>query len=280
MDAVDHLIRIGLVNKAKVGIAGGSYGGYASAWGATYYSNRFAAAIPIVGVSNLVSRSVPRTFLRRCIMSITDTGRGINGMKSCSEARVLRQSVSNSYPDPPRKPGPTGRSRTGEGALQPSPVERKSPVRLVMYPGEGHGNAKSASRYDATPRMALVRPRPVQREADSSRDGIDPSGDRSSLSQGFFSLENKNSCHVTAEVHSGLRYPVFCSESLRLSRIGRRGTKPHKPNQSKSLQVQTRNPHPRGGSMATDFPSPKRLQSRRLFFGGRFSRTYIPATAE
>ena len=29
----------------------------------------------------------------------------------------------------------------------------KAPVRLVMYPGEGHGNAKSASRYDATLRM-------------------------------------------------------------------------------------------------------------------------------
>ena len=28
----------------KVGITGGSYGGYASAWGATYYSERFAAA--------------------------------------------------------------------------------------------------------------------------------------------------------------------------------------------------------------------------------------------
>ncbi|HRO26948.1 MAG TPA: prolyl oligopeptidase family serine peptidase, partial [Luteimonas sp.] len=38
VDGVDHLVGIGLVDKARVGITGGSYGGYASAWGATYYS--------------------------------------------------------------------------------------------------------------------------------------------------------------------------------------------------------------------------------------------------
>jgi len=35
VDGVDHLIDIGLVDRDKVGITGGSYGGYASAWGAT-----------------------------------------------------------------------------------------------------------------------------------------------------------------------------------------------------------------------------------------------------
>ena len=40
----------------KVGITGGSYGGYASAWGATYYSDRFAASVMFVGISNKLSK--------------------------------------------------------------------------------------------------------------------------------------------------------------------------------------------------------------------------------
>ena len=35
VDGVDHLVSIGLVDADRVGITGGSYGGYASAWGAT-----------------------------------------------------------------------------------------------------------------------------------------------------------------------------------------------------------------------------------------------------
>jgi dipeptidyl aminopeptidase/acylaminoacyl peptidase len=45
IDAVDHLIEIGLVDREKVGITGGSYGGYASAWAATFHSERFAASL-------------------------------------------------------------------------------------------------------------------------------------------------------------------------------------------------------------------------------------------
>ena len=56
IDGIDHLIEIGMVDRSKVGITGGSYGGYAAAWGATYYSDRFAAAIPFVGISNAISK--------------------------------------------------------------------------------------------------------------------------------------------------------------------------------------------------------------------------------
>ena len=37
-------------------ITGGSYGGYASAWGATYYSDRFAASVMFVGISEQISK--------------------------------------------------------------------------------------------------------------------------------------------------------------------------------------------------------------------------------
>src|SRR4030095_8541438 len=55
VDAVDHLVRMGLVDPARVGITGGSYGGYATAWASTRYTERFAAGVMFVGISDLIS---------------------------------------------------------------------------------------------------------------------------------------------------------------------------------------------------------------------------------
>src|SRR5690606_13683682 len=56
VDAVDHLVETGLVDKERVGVTGGSYGGYATGWLATRYSDRFAAGVMFVGISNKVSK--------------------------------------------------------------------------------------------------------------------------------------------------------------------------------------------------------------------------------
>ena len=56
VNGVDHLINIGLADKDKVGVTGGSYGGYATAWLSTKYSDRFAAGVMFVGISNKVSK--------------------------------------------------------------------------------------------------------------------------------------------------------------------------------------------------------------------------------
>src|SRR5438552_16067535 len=63
VDGVDHLVKMGLVDEKKVGITGGSYGGYATAWGSTYYSDRFAAGFMFVGLSHLVSKGGPTDIL-------------------------------------------------------------------------------------------------------------------------------------------------------------------------------------------------------------------------
>jgi dipeptidyl aminopeptidase/acylaminoacyl peptidase len=56
IDGIEYLASKGLIDKNKVGIGGGSYGGYFSALGATKYSEYFAAAIPFVGVTNQLSK--------------------------------------------------------------------------------------------------------------------------------------------------------------------------------------------------------------------------------
>ena len=56
VDFKNHLVDLGLVDTKRVGITGGSYGGYASAWGATKLTEHFAASVMFVGVTNQLSK--------------------------------------------------------------------------------------------------------------------------------------------------------------------------------------------------------------------------------
>src|SRR5699024_7382968 len=53
---VDELIKAGIADSARIGVTGGSYGGYATGWMATRYTNRFAAGVMFVGISNNISK--------------------------------------------------------------------------------------------------------------------------------------------------------------------------------------------------------------------------------
>jgi dipeptidyl aminopeptidase/acylaminoacyl peptidase len=57
LTGIDHLIQLGLVDKYRVGIGGGSYGGYTSAWAATKHSDRFKAAVVFAGIANQISKA-------------------------------------------------------------------------------------------------------------------------------------------------------------------------------------------------------------------------------
>ncbi|MBR8743198.1 S9 family peptidase [Nocardiopsis sp. MG754419] len=61
IDAVDWAVEQGYADPDRVAILGGSYGGYAALVGAAFTPDRFAAAVDIVGISNLASfmRSLP-----------------------------------------------------------------------------------------------------------------------------------------------------------------------------------------------------------------------------
>jgi dipeptidyl aminopeptidase/acylaminoacyl peptidase len=61
VDAVEHLVSRGIVDRERVGIYGGSYGGYAALVGAAFTPEVFRCAIDMVGPSNLrtLIESVP-----------------------------------------------------------------------------------------------------------------------------------------------------------------------------------------------------------------------------
>jgi dipeptidyl aminopeptidase/acylaminoacyl peptidase len=154
VDAVDHLVDIGLIDRAKVGITGGSYGGYASAWGATYYTERFAAAVMFVGISNKVSK-VGTT-------DIANEEYHVHALKRPWEDWQFVLERSPVYHAEKSRTPTLILHGTADPRVHPTQslefyrhlkLHGNTPVRLVRYPGEGHGNARAASRLDYNLRL-------------------------------------------------------------------------------------------------------------------------------
>lgn len=154
IDAVDHLIAQGITDKTKVGVTGGSYGGYATAWLSTKYSERFAAGVMFVGISDKVSKvgttDIPdEEFLVHALKRPWDA---FDFFAERSPIRYVKQAqtpllIMHGKDDP--RVHPT-QSMELYRFLK---VLNQTPVRLVLYPGEGHGNRKAAARYDYHLRM-------------------------------------------------------------------------------------------------------------------------------
>lgn len=154
IDGVDHLIKMGLVDEKKVGITGGSYGGYATAWGSTYYSDRFAAGVMFVGLSNLVSCAgttdiAQEMFLvhhRKWLWDDWNYHIDRSPVKYVEKHKTPLL-ILHGKNDPRVHP-----SQSLE-LYRHLKVRNQAPVRLVLYPGEGHGNRRAASRLDYNIRL-------------------------------------------------------------------------------------------------------------------------------
>ncbi len=154
VDAVDHLIEIGLVDRAKVGVTGGSYGGYATAWCSTFYSDRFAAGVMFVGISNLLSKfgttDIPNEITlvhwRKSLWDDWDLFLERSPVYHVEKARTPLL-ILGGKDDTRVHPGQSME------LYRTMKVLNKAPVRLVRYPGEGHGNRKAGGRYDYNLRL-------------------------------------------------------------------------------------------------------------------------------
>jgi len=151
---VDHLVAEGLVDRDRVGITGGSYGGYASAWGATYYTERFAAAVMFVGISELVVKEgtsdIPRELYlvhqKHWPWEAWDYYRERSPIYYVEKARTPILILGGDR-DPRVHPSQS------LALYRHLKTLGNTPVRLVQYPGEGHGNRRAASRLDYNLRM-------------------------------------------------------------------------------------------------------------------------------
>lgn len=154
VDAIGALEAMGLTDKAKVGITGGSYGGYASAWGATALSEHFAASVMFVGISNQISKfgttDIPNEM--HLVHSRKWPWEDWQGMLEVSPIYHVDKAktpilILHGAEDPRVAP-----SQSYE-LYRNIKVRTDTPTRLVLYPGEGHGNRKAAAQYDYNIRM-------------------------------------------------------------------------------------------------------------------------------
>ena len=154
VDGVDELIEVGAVDRNKVGVTGGSYGGYATGWMSTKYTDRFAAGVMFVGISDNISKwgtsDIPEELYlvhaRKRIWEDYQHYLERSPIYYAGQAKtplLIMHGKEDTRVDP-------GQSYELYRHIK---TRTETPVRLVLYPGEGHGNARSTARFDYNVRM-------------------------------------------------------------------------------------------------------------------------------
>lgn len=150
IDAIAAFDELGLIDRERVGIVGGSYGGYTAAWAATKESEHFAAAVsfvPFVDVqTKWLTSDIPTEFLLVHYQErAPHEQRGYLADRSpltwapqCRTPLLLSGGTSDPRVHPSQ---PFMLYRAVRYATE-------TPVRYVQYPGEGHGNRSNVHQYD------------------------------------------------------------------------------------------------------------------------------------
>ncbi len=149
IDGIDHLIDIGYVDIDRVGIGGGSYGGYFAAWSATRHTDRFAASVMFVGISNQVSKrnTTDIPYEDYYVHWGYWTHEDWQDVYSRSPVKYANQSLTPTLilhgdADPRVHPS------QGLEMYRALKLHGNAPVRLIWYENEGHGNARNVHRLD------------------------------------------------------------------------------------------------------------------------------------
>ncbi|MDX1637716.1 MAG: S9 family peptidase [Balneolaceae bacterium] len=154
VDGVDYLIDRGIADPDRVGVTGGSYGGYATGWLSTRYTDRFAAGVMFLGISDNISKwgtsDIPEElYLVHARQRIWEDYQfflersPIFHAGNADTPLLIMAGKEDTRVDP-------GQSYEMYRHLK---TRTETPVRLVLYPGEGHGNARATARYDYNLRM-------------------------------------------------------------------------------------------------------------------------------
>ncbi len=144
IDAVAWTIKEGIADKDRIGIMGGSYGGYATLVGLTFTPDVFACGVDIVGPSSIITlmeaippywKPILEMFTKKVGDHRTEEGR-----------KFLASRSPITHVDKIRKP-----LLIGQGANDPRVKQAEAdqivaamkkhniPVIYVLYPDEGHG---------------------------------------------------------------------------------------------------------------------------------------------
>ena len=146
----DWLPSVG-VDSGRVALYGGSYGGYLVLAGLTFYPERWAAGVDIVGISSLVTflrnTSAYRRAYREREYGRLDTDLAV--LEAASPLPIIDRIrapllVIHGANDPRV---PLSEAEQVVAAVRGNGIE----CQLLVYPDEGHGLAKRANQLDAYP---------------------------------------------------------------------------------------------------------------------------------
>ncbi|MDT0596497.1 S9 family peptidase [Glaciecola petra] len=177
VDGVDALVEAGIVNKDRVGITGGSYGGYASMWGATAQSEYFAASVAFVGISNQVSKFGTSDIPNEMHLVHSLKWPWEDNWMNLLERSPIFHAGKSTTPTLIMHGEEDTRVHPGQSMelFRSMKVRTDTPVRLVFYPDEGHGNRNAAAQYDYA--LRFMRWMDTYLAADAKRDDPMPEFD-------------------------------------------------------------------------------------------------------
>jgi dipeptidyl aminopeptidase/acylaminoacyl peptidase len=149
LDGVEWLVRQGIADPGRVGIMGGSYGGYATLVALTFTPEVFACGVDLVGPSNLLTlmETIPPYWKPLQALFYQRVG------NAETEPEFLRSRSPFFFADRIRRP-----LLIGQGANDPRVKQNESdqivgamraaaiPVEYLIYTDEGHGFARPENR--------------------------------------------------------------------------------------------------------------------------------------
>jgi dipeptidyl aminopeptidase/acylaminoacyl peptidase len=148
-DGIDYLVAEYGADNDRVGMAGGSYGGYAAAWFATYYTDYVKAACTFVGISDLISK--------RGTTDIPYEEMLVHSGEPLEKQWQMNLERSPVYWAHQSKTATLIYGGAADTRVHPSQsyelyrrmkMNDHPAVRLVQYPGEGHGNRQQPGQID------------------------------------------------------------------------------------------------------------------------------------
>lgn len=151
-DAADWAVNEGITTQDKIGIMGGSYGGYATLVGMTMTPDKYALGVDIVGISNLETfiHTIPpywkpaRAHLNKMLGVDVDS----EGAKA-----LLKQKSPINYASNIKRPlmivqgANDPRVNIAESEQMVEVMKKNNiPVLYLLYPDEGHGIARHVNK--------------------------------------------------------------------------------------------------------------------------------------
>lgn len=149
LDAIDHLARQGLIDPARVGVMGGSYGGYAALAGAAFTPEVFRCAVDLCGPSNLLTLldSIPPYWKPMVSMMYAKVGNPETEKEMLWERSPLSRVDNIRIPVLVAQGANDPRVKQAEAEQIVNALKEKGlPHEYLLFPDEGHGLARPENR--------------------------------------------------------------------------------------------------------------------------------------